>query len=104
MQTKSRSAVENKWKKHIVCWQSSGKSAKAWCEENNVVYVSFITWKNRLYKSSVTSEKTATFIELKKSETECAGIKIQCKNSTLILSKDFDQQTLLRCLRILENV
>ena len=103
MQTKS-SAVENKWKNHVVSWESSGKSAKAWCKENNVAYISFISWKNRLQKKSVTSEKVPTFIELKKSDTECAGIKIQCKNSTLILSKDFDQQTLLRCLRILESV
>ena len=51
---------------HIMQWQQSGLSKKAWCEQNNVVYSAFHYWY-KLYRNrqSETDKKNGdNFVQL----------------------------------------
>lgn len=62
------------WADQIALWLQSGKSAKAWCRENNLVYNTFLGWHYRLNNcpaSKLRQDNLAAippqFIELKDS-------------------------------------
>ena len=40
------------WRELIAAWKSSGKAAKAWCQEQGIAYESLRRWKKRLGKPS----------------------------------------------------
>ena len=79
------------WKKLVLEWRASGKSAKVWCEENKIPSNTLSGWKKRLKKlelNNILIKSKTGFIELKNHELsdsgitlEYDGIKIHLKNS-----------------------
>ncbi len=103
------------WKIKIQQWLLSGKSAKSWCQENQVVYTTFLGWHNRLKHHN--NQKTnnslkpnslpalsskAHFIELK-SPKKYQGIYLECEGVQIHLSNEFDAATLRICLDVLRD-
>ena len=99
-----RSSAE--WLELIEEWQESQMSAKAWCLKQTIPYKKFIYWKMRLTNAarSIPQVPTASFVELSDTQSNLAGIEIHCHNFSLMLQKDFDSSTLLRCLQVLEKL
>ena len=94
-----------KWQELVLQWETSNKSAKAWCCEHGVAYVSFISWRNHLKNTLPTKPDTlqASFVEISDPSPALSGIEIHCRSLTLTLSKDFDSSALVRCLQVLEK-
>lgn len=104
------------WEIKIQQWLSSGKSAKSWCKENQVIYNTFLGWRNYLkfsgsQKIDNLSEKTssdpsfskANFIELKNQPKTCPGISLECEGVLIHLSAEFDAILLKKCLHVLRG-
>lgn len=77
------------WSQRVEQWQASGLTAQGWCREHELNYHSFLYWKNKSVK--------ARFIELT-AESQ-AALEIQCEDIRLFIKTDFDELTLLRCLK-----
>lgn len=88
------------WKKQILEWRQSNKSAKAWCKENKVPYTTFIGWKKRFKKADEVPEK---FIELKDLPMQDPGISLEYYGVKIHLKAGFDQSALKKCLSCLRG-
>ena len=93
--------TREQWLELVEQWQTSNLNAKSWCLENEVSYESFIIWRKRLKDSSRTSN---SFIELKDSPSTTSGIEIHYHRIRIILCKDFDPDSLLCCIQVLEKL
>ncbi len=98
--------TRDKWQELVRQWEASQMSAKAWCLQHEVSYVSFISWRKRLRSTlQVTANSPkASFVELIDRSTGLSGIEIQVQNLRLYVSTSFDSATLLRCLQVLEKL
>lgn len=95
--------VSPNWSDLIARWNASGKLASVWCREHNINYKAFIYQKARLQRKPTNSKpiQRSSFIEVLEEKPKKAGIEIQIKGLSLILHRDFDPSTLLRCLQVL---
>lgn len=82
------------WERKVALWQASGKSAKAWSQEQGVNYNSFLSAKKRILKKPV-----ANFLELEQEQN--LGLEVSFKGIKFILSRNFDEKILLRFVKIL---
>lgn len=96
------------WRKRLDAWKRSGKNIAKWCKDNDVPYVRFFYWRDRLSaeRSLVDTPKPVPqFIELKESPQSLSvgsGISLSFQEMQIHLSKDFDRDTFLRCLQTLK--
>lgn len=93
---------KQEWQATLEAWRASGKSAKAWCREQNLVYTTFLGWSHRLSKKSK-QRNTLSFIELKDCPQPSAGITLEYEDVLIKITSDFDQMTLARCLQALRG-
>ena len=105
--SKNHISTRCEWAHKIELWKQSGKSARAWCRENQLVYTTFLGWNTRLEKSqnvidSSTSLKTQ-FIELKDNSKISPGISLECEGVMIHLNPDFDVALLKKCLTALRS-
>ncbi len=93
------------WEKKVKQWQDSGKSAAAWCRENNETYCVFLYWKDKFVPAQKRNRLTTlNFIELTdEGSSKDAGIKICCQGISLQIEKDFDANSLTRVLSLLRK-
>lgn len=104
---KVKKSAAEKWQEVIKQWEASGsKNATTWCREHAVAYESFILWRSRFKDAAQAKPGTtrASFVELKDQSLLSSGIEIHHRSLALILRKDFDSTTLLRCLQVLEKI
>lgn len=104
----NQKSTRQEWVRRITQWQQSGKSARAWCQENKVTYITFLGWRNRLQlKSSPlphpTSLSPSQFIELKEKPSISSGVSIECSGVLIHLSAEFNDLTLKKCLHALRR-
>lgn len=92
----------SEWESRVSEWQKSGKSARVWCEENQIVYVTFLGWRNRLRPNQNLSD-TSEFIELQEELPRSSGISLECSGVLIHLSLDFNTPTLKKCLEVLRG-
>ncbi len=99
------------WSDRVEQWIQSGKSAQAWCRENQVVYTTFMVWRKRLeldlknFQDQPVQKITQTpFIELKDKAEENLGIFLECAGIKIHLSKNFDADLLKKCISVLRGV
>jgi hypothetical protein len=82
-------------------WRSSGKSAKAWCRENNLVYTTFLGW---VYRSQEKKKAlSSSFIEIKDRPQTSSGISLEYDGIRINISSDFDPVILNQCLQALRG-
>lgn len=95
------------WANKIHLWKQSGKSAKAWCKENHIIYTTFLGWCKRLEsEQSVDNSPNslkAPFIELKNEPHACSGISLECDGVLIHLKAEFNASLLKRCLVVLRG-
>jgi hypothetical protein len=90
------------WCDKVKQWQTSGKSIKAWCQEQNIPLPTFYGWKKRYesHPSSPTQEKQ--FIELK-DKPKHPGIVLEFLDVKIYLTENFNEALLKRCLATLRD-
>lgn len=93
------------WKEKVKEWESSNKTPKVWCKENQIPYTTLRGWRDRLKKSNkdhISTKFEADFIELKESNQSDLGIIIDYYGARIQLKRGFDKIVLkefLCCLR-----
>ena len=90
------------WADTVEQWRKSGKSAAAWCREHQLVYHQFQYWKDRL--ATYTETTSNPFIEITDDRTTSGEILLEVGKVLVRLHDDFDEQTLLRCMRVLRSL
>ena len=95
--------TRREWTRRVEEWRGSGKSARVWCRENNLVYSTFVGWTHRIDKPSKPSKTQSSFIELKDQPPPASGIILECYDVRINLTPDFDLITLNRCLQALRG-
>lgn len=99
-----KSNPQTEWSQRVALWQESGKSARKWCLENDVNYVSFLTWRRLLLENgSQHSVKKSSFSELSDSSLSSCWIEISFPGARLQLSRGCDKEALNQCLKMLEG-
>jgi hypothetical protein len=105
-----RFASKKEWAEKVDQWCQSGKSAKQWCQENQIIYTTFIAWRKRLNVDSKSSQTRSfrrmvrtPFIELKEKTKESPSICLECEGVKIHLSKNFDAALLKRCIGVLQG-
>lgn len=81
------------WEMLIKNWSSSSKSMRKWCLENSIPINTFRYWRDKF--SSQELDKTA-FVEIL--EEQSIGIEIRYQGFEIHISKEFNEQALVRCL------
>lgn len=99
---------QQEWVSRITHWQKSGKSARAWCQENKVVYTTFLGWCKRLQVNSNSlinpeNPSSSQFIELREKPVTSSGVSIQYSDVFIHLSEEFNSSTLKKCLDALRG-
>jgi len=87
------------YRRQLDLWRESQKSAKSWCQENDLSYQTFLNWKKRFETTEKPFKESAAFLELPDPQTnalelEISGIKIH-------LERNFDPTILANCLKVL---
>lgn len=89
------------WQTRISDWQSTDQTMKRWCQEHDVSYIQFTYWKSRLCGKREKSADTSSFVELPDDTSEACGVVIEFRGLRLHLDRHFDEESLIRCLRLL---
>lgn len=95
------------WKRLVLEWRTSGKSSKAWCEENKIPCNTLSGWKKRLKKyeiNNVPVKSKTGFIELKNHELSDSGITLEHNGIKIHLKTQFDPSALKECLNCLGGI
>ena len=104
MSNTEQGVLKELWLKRIQDWKSSGKQIAEWCRENGVHSRSFYHWRIKLNLSPTqNSNKQTSFIELEDETSISSGISISYKGITVQLAKNFDENALNKCLKILSE-
>lgn len=93
----SHANLAQEWVIKLEQQAASGKSAMAWCQEQNIPYSRLFYWKKRLNKSN----KNSSFIEIADEGSLSNWMEITITGAKIILSKNFNRADLLRCLKVL---
>ncbi len=106
--SKNRNLKNPEWSEKIERWKLSGKSAQAWCRENQVIYTTFMGWCKRLEanKLSQTIRKPslkAQFIELKDPPKVHSEISLEYNEVIIHLKGEFDPSLMKKCLEVLRG-
>lgn len=95
------------WKERVKEWESSNKSPKDWCKENQIPYTTLCGWRDRLKKSDynkIPSNSPKNFIELKDQDASDPGIILECYGVKILLKRNFDKIVLKECLDCLGGI
>lgn len=89
------------WRQRLHHWKESGKSLSNWCSLEGIPYHQGIYWKSRLFPEDCNTTQCADqkkFVELCDEESPHSGVSIESAGVCINLNKNFDVETLRRCL------
>jgi len=96
--------TKEEWLSMIEQWRSSGKTIMEWCREHQIPKNSFLYWMPKKQKviEPVTLAKQS-FVELKHDLPIEVPIEVRFQEFNILLSKNFDRDTLIKCLKALRE-
>ena len=104
-------ALEAIWKKRVEEWKVSGKNVAQWSKENNIPSCQLYYWRDRFAgkprRRLRRIESKSLFTEIKddpEKQSAESGISISIQEVQINLSREFDQDALLRCLKTFKVV
>lgn len=105
---RNQTTKRQEWAYKIKQWKQSGKSARAWCSENHLVYTTFLGWNSRLEHSEeaidLNAPSNTQFIELADEPKPTPGFFLEFEGVSIHLKPDFDPTLLKKCLEVLRRV
>ena len=101
----SKGKPDPNWKEKVLEWKASGKSAKAWCKENQIPFTTLSGWKRRFNQLSKnqTTKSHRSFVELKDKPSPNSGIFLECQGVKIHLEPGFNLTILKQCLACLRG-
>lgn len=93
--------IIKQWSQKIEQRKASGKSAAAWCRENNVHYQKFLRWQKRL--ASGESLTRSSFVEPEEAQDQ-TWMEITMHGAKCTFTKKFNRQTMSHLLEVLKGV
>jgi hypothetical protein len=93
------------WENHLRAWQASGLTQVCYCRKHGISDKSFVYWKKRLLPASV----SVSLVEVPRIQPPmvspvCSPLRLMLGNRYGIeIERGFDEQTLDRLLRVLEE-
>ena len=81
-------------------WESSGESLSRWCRNKNIPRSTFTLWEKKFLKKNTPSQ--SPFIELPPEEK--TNLHLECKGIKILLEKNFDEDMLIQCLKLLRRI
>jgi hypothetical protein len=105
--SQNRNSNNREWAEKIEKWKLSGKSAQAWCRENQVIYTTFMGWRKRLEinkSSKIIRKSSAQFIELKDQPKAQPEISLEYNGVIIHLKGEFDSSLMKKCLAVLRGI
>lgn len=101
----AENSLSNKWRRRIQEWTASGQAGTDWCRENNLSYNQFWYWKERLKGKKRKSRSTkGRFVEIQDKAPSKARIVIEFQGIQISIIGGFDEESLLRCIRLLRKL
>lgn len=85
------------WSARLSAWDISGKSALAWCRDNDISYDQFKYWQKKLRQAGA-QKKPGQFVPLKIAAT---ALRIECNGIYLHVSSGFDPALLSQVVSVL---
>ncbi len=106
--SKQRALIRREWANKIEQWKLSGKSIRTWCLENQIVYVTFIGWRNRFRKAEIEKSTQSScienqFLELKDVSNISSNISLEYEGIIIHLKGEFNVALLKTCLNVLRG-
>ncbi len=106
--SKNKVALKLEWTNKIEQWKLSGKKARVWCRENQVIYTTFLGWRNRLEDNNAKkinrlASVKSQFIELKDQPKILPTISLECDGVIIHLKGEFDSTLLKKCVAVLRG-
>ena len=98
MPSKQNSSNRELWESRIATWKASGKSIRGWCLQYAISPSSFTYWKFKLFPKKLNK---SAFVEIL--EEESTGIEVRYKGFEIHIGKEFDEQNLSRCLKVIRS-
>lgn len=87
-----------RWEICISTWKASGKSARQWCKEHSISPSTFQYWQDKFSPKKL---DPAAFVEIPAKQS--TGIEIRCQEFEIHVEKEFDLETLSRCLKAVRS-
>ncbi len=94
----------NHWKAEVLQWKKSNQSINGWCRKRKIPTSTFIYWKNIFFPKSKFFLNKKSFTEIIEDKTVSEAIEIDVKGITIRVNKNFDQETLKKCLIITRSL
>jgi hypothetical protein len=76
---------------------------KAWCQQHQIIYTTFIGWRSRLKRTVSQRPTKDDFIELKNSQKDFSDIVLEYDGIKIHLPNHFDPSALRKCLNVLRG-
>ena len=101
----SKQEKRDKWEKEIDAQKASNLSKRQWCLQRGISSTTFYYWK-RKFKEEAAQQESPRFFEVleEKISSEDSGLEISVGGVIVHLRKNFDEQTLVRCLHTLGGI
>ena len=96
-----REEMRIEWKRRILAQRASGKSAFAWCQDNDVTYHAFLKQSKQFDNPAEDRPLDPLHFQELKNQPSDPMIEIIYKGSTIRISHSIDKQSLKECLQIL---
>lgn len=91
------------WRERIENWKASGKSIAKWCHEQGIPDHRLYYWRRKFSDEStnrLNSTSQTGFSEIIARQPQ-SDLVIESKGFSIRINEGFDDETLLRCLRLL---
>ena len=90
------------WRERVFAWKKSKKSLAAQARENQLHYRKLVNWKVRLIGKGKAEGAPAGFVEV--TPPTSSELIIESGSLRLLISREFDELTLARCLKVLRGL
>lgn len=96
--------TREEWLDMVHEWRRSNVSRNEWCRKHGICKGSFAYWISKM-NAMLEPAKLANsdFLELRDPIVSESRLEIRCSGVSIFLPKDFEENTLHRCLKILKE-
>jgi hypothetical protein len=92
------------WESKILEWKKSKRSINSWCKERKIPASTFSYWKDKIFPKPKIYISKKSFTEITEKQEEKQPIEIKVKGITIKINKNFDEETLKKCLEITRSL
>lgn len=93
------------WEKLLKEQRASGKTIRAWCQEQKVRENRFYYWRKKLQPAKESNKQQVQWLPIETAETKpCTAITVHLGKARIEIPKNFDHCQLKEIIRVLQTV